>query len=241
MKWVGEFYDCKENSDGKKGSCKECYIKQQQIYRQIPEVKIRQKEYHKEHYQIPEVKARMSARYKERSQIPEVKTQKNEYDKQHSQVPEVKARKKDCNSRHRQIPEVKAQKKAYNKGYNQQPEVKAKQRKRHKERMGNDPNYRLMKNCRRRLNHALKAIGVIKSQRTKELLSAPIELVWVHLEKQFRFPMTRENYGKVWHVDHIRPICSFDLTDPEQLKACFHYTNLQPLFVEENLKKGGRY
>jgi hypothetical protein len=52
--------------------------------------------------------------------------------------------------------------------------------------------------------------------------------------------MTWENYGPVWHVDHIRPCVSFDFLDPAQQRACFHYTNLQPLFALENLKKGGR-
>ena len=49
--------------------------------------------------------------------------------------------------------------------------------------------------------------------------------------------MTRKNYG-LWHVDHIKPCFSFDLTDPEQQKICFHYTNLQPLWALENIKKG---
>lgn len=52
---------------------------------------------------------------------------------------------------------------------------------------------------------------------------------------------TCENYGKVWHVDHIRPLASFDLTDYEQQKIAFHYTNCQPLSVEDNLKKSSRW
>jgi hypothetical protein len=52
--------------------------------------------------------------------------------------------------------------------------------------------------------------------------------------------MTRENHG-LWHVDHIRPCASFDLTDPEQQAICFHYTNLQPLWAIDNIKKGARY
>jgi hypothetical protein len=49
--------------------------------------------------------------------------------------------------------------------------------------------------------------------------------------------MTRKNYGK-WHVDHIRPCASFDLTNPKQQQICFHYTNLQPLWAIDNIKKG---
>jgi hypothetical protein len=54
--------------------------------------------------------------------------------------------------------------------------------------------------------------------------------------------MTWENWAlDGWHIDHIRPCCSFDLTDPEQQKKCFHYSNLQPLWAEENWSKGGKW
>lgn len=58
-----------------------------------------------------------------------------------------------------------------------------------------------------------------------------------YLEKQFKSGMTWKNYGRKWHIDHIEPLCSFDLTiRREFLKAC-HYTNLRPLWKEENLSK----
>jgi len=58
-----------------------------------------------------------------------------------------------------------------------------------------------------------------------------------HLVSLFKEGMTGDNYGE-WEIDHIRPICSFDLTDMEQMKQCFHYTNMQPLWRADNQSKG---
>lgn len=65
-----------------------------------------------------------------------------------------------------------------------------------------------------------------------------------HLESQFLPGMTWENYGMEagqWQIDHIRPISSFDLTDPDQVAACWELTNLRPLWTKENRKKGTSY
>ncbi len=59
------------------------------------------------------------------------------------------------------------------------------------------------------------------------------------LEKQFKSGMTWENRS-LWHIDHKRPVSSFDLTKPEEQKLCFHYTNLQPLWAVENLRKSAK-
>ena len=103
-----------------------------------------------------------------------------------------------------------------------------------------DHKFRLVTNMRARISRALK--NNYKSDPTKTLLGCTIEALWSHLESMFADGMTRDNYGlDGWHIDHIRPCASFDLTDPEQQKECFHYTNLQPLWAEENMRKGGKW
>ena len=71
------------------------------------------------------------------------------------------------------------------------------------------------------------------------MLGCSIEFFMEYIEKQFKSGMTWQNYG-AWHVDHVRPCASFDLTDHEQQKICFHYSNLQPLWAVDNLKKGAK-
>ena len=49
--------------------------------------------------------------------------------------------------------------------------------------------------------------------------------------------MTWQNYGRAWHIDHIIPCSAFDLTRPNQIRQCFHFTNLRPLWAKANLRK----
>ena len=100
-----------------------------------------------------------------------------------------------------------------------------------------DPQYKLSNILRKRILKVLK--GYNKSKNTMNLLGCTIEQLWIHLEKSFKTGMTRENHGK-WHIDHIKPCASFDLTKPEEQAKCFHYTNLQPLWASENLAKGSK-
>lgn len=102
-----------------------------------------------------------------------------------------------------------------------------------------DPSYRLLMALRCRLCSALK--GRIKSARTLTLLGCTIPEFWTYLEGRFKSGMTRRNHGSVWQIDHRRPCASFDLSDPAQQKFCFHWTNLQPLFIKENQQKGDKW
>jgi len=105
-------------------------------------------------------------------------------------------------------------------------------------RRKNDLNFRTADVLRRRMRHALK--GALKKESALKLLGCTMSELWQHLESKFQPGMTRENYGQ-WHIDHIKPCASFDLTKDEEQAACFHYTNLQPLWAEQNLKKGKKY
>jgi hypothetical protein len=108
-----------------------------------------------------------------------------------------------------------------------------------KNKRATDLNYKLKCNLRTRLYLVMK--GVRKSATTMKLVGCSIENLWIHLESQFETGMTRENYGKIWEVDHIVPCALFSLEKPEHQRACFHFSNLQPLFVEDNLRKGAKH
>ena len=105
-----------------------------------------------------------------------------------------------------------------------------------KNRHHSDPHFKIKKNLSSRMQRFFSKNG----DRTIDFIGCSIDDLKLHLEKQFTDGMSWENYGD-WHVDHIRPCCSFDLTDPEQQRECFNYTNLQPLWARDNLAKSGRY
>ena len=108
----------------------------------------------------------------------------------------------------------------------------------HKKRYHSDPTYKLLSCLRTRIKQVL--LYKVKSAPSLKLLGVNnVEEVWIHLEKSFKPGMTRKNHGK-WHIDHIKPCASFDLTKPEEQAKCFHYTNLQPLWASENLAKGSK-
>jgi hypothetical protein len=103
-----------------------------------------------------------------------------------------------------------------------------------------DPAKRLLDSLRARVCESLKR-GETKSASTLELLGCSIPELRERLEQQFRPGMSWDNYGPVWHVDHIKPCALFDFDDPAQQRACFHWSNLQPLFALENISKGAKY
>jgi hypothetical protein len=103
----------------------------------------------------------------------------------------------------------------------------------------NNLSYRILSSLRSRLRLAVK--NNIKQEKTKELIGCDIEYLKTYLANKFQEGMTWENYGKYgWHIDHIIPCSSFDMSDPEQQRKCFHYTNLQPLWAKDNISKSDK-
>ena len=106
-----------------------------------------------------------------------------------------------------------------------------------KRKYHSDPQFRLKALLRSRITKALKN-GQKSGSAVKDLGCTLWEFK-EHIERQFTDGMTWENYGD-WHLDHIVPLTSFDLTDrPQFLSAC-HYTNYQPLWADDNVKKGAK-
>lgn len=108
-----------------------------------------------------------------------------------------------------------------------------------KRRRRENMNYKLTKYLRHRLWKEVRREDKAASALT--LVGCSIGDLRDHLESQFQTGMSWENYGKGgWEIDHIRPCSSFNLTDHDQQRTCFHYTNLQPLWAVDNWKKGSK-
>lgn len=100
--------------------------------------------------------------------------------------------------------------------------------------------FRLKKIIRSRIYNSIKRSTGKKpriKQRTVEMLGCTINAMKDHLQKQFKKGMTWDNHGTHWHVDHIIPLSQFDFANPIQFALATHYTNLQPMWAEENLSK----
>ena len=162
---------------------------------------------------------------------------------EHRAQPEIKARTKVYNAEHRAQPEIKARRKAQNAAYRALPENKERRRQRRRERLRDDPAYRVKRNVCHSIYQALKANGWTKGGKTFDYLPYSPEELMEHLEKQFDEHMTRDNYGTYWHIDHIKPhvMFNYDSLDHPDFQKCWALENLQPLEARENMSKNSIY
>jgi len=105
-----------------------------------------------------------------------------------------------------------------------------------KKKRKTDAKFRIAQNLRGRLYNVLKRRKINKSWSVLELVGCSLDELKNYLQSLFQPGMTWENQGE-WHIDHIKPCASFDLTNPEEQKKCFHFSNLQPLWAIDNVTK----
>lgn len=103
-----------------------------------------------------------------------------------------------------------------------------------------DTSFNLTVRLRNRVRKALTVAGTKRSQHIYDLVGCSLKDLKHHLEQQFTDGMSWERFSEI-HIDHKRPVSSFDLSDPLQLSACFHFSNLQPLWATDNLRKSSTY
>ena len=208
-------------------------------YDQKPEVKVKRRKYEKEYYGRLDIKVRRKEYLKEYNQRPEVKVRRKEYMKLYSQKPEVKARKSEYMKQYNQRYQVKVRRKEYEKENKERIQKRQKKYMKKymngyiKDRRKNDADYALGLRLRTSLNDALKKYTKTGKVMSSKKYGINYKEIIEHLKP---FPKDIENY----HVDHIVPLCNFDLNNPEEVKKAFYKNNLQWLTIEENRKKGSR-
>jgi hypothetical protein len=104
---------------------------------------------------------------------------------------------------------------------------------RHAQLYVNSIEFRNITLFRRRINAALQGT---KSKFIHNLTGLPLHTFKYYLESHFEPGMSWDN-RKEWHIDHIVPVSSFDITQLADIKKCYHYTNLRPMWANDNLHK----
>ena len=143
-----------------------------------------------------------------------------------------------CKACHKAYSEANSERiAAYKKAYREAnlEELSAYQLEYKRNRYSNDPIFRQIDNTRCHLRDILH--GRRSHQPTLDLLGCTRQEYRDHLESQFTDGMSWSNYGE-WHVDHIIPVSAFDQSKLDERAICWHYSNTQPLWAEDNAAKG---
>jgi hypothetical protein len=118
---------------------------------------------------------------------------------------------------------------------------KAKALERTRLRMATDPAFRMTRALRLAVWRVVRYVPHKSNiHRTFALLGTDRDGFMRYIEAQFLPGMTWANYGK-WHIDHKRPLASFRKGDEEHIKKACHYTNLQPLWAADNIRKSAKW
>lgn len=113
----------------------------------------------------------------------------------------------------------------------------SKYKKKHREKESLNPFLKFKRATRNNITKSIKRGGYKKGSSSFNILGCPFDVFKQHIERQFQKGMTWDNYGD-WHLDHIIPMAS--ATTEEEVLKLNHYTNFQPLWAEDNLKKSDK-
>lgn len=103
-----------------------------------------------------------------------------------------------------------------------------------------NPDYRLKRALRSRFSKLFNEGRKTKSVTIYIYIGCSVEELKLYLQSKFASNMNWDNHGALWHIDHIIPLKKFNHLDEEQIYKAWHYTNLQPLYSIDNLRKGDR-
>ena len=103
-----------------------------------------------------------------------------------------------------------------------------------------NPKNKAKLNLRDRFKEIMKSAKNGGTESFRQMVGCSTLHLQSHLESKFKRGMTWENYGTHWHVDHIIPCAAFDHTKQEQVRQCWHFTNLRPLEAKKNMAKGAK-
>jgi hypothetical protein len=132
---------------------------------------------------------------------------------------------------------IRKERLSYWKKYHSNPIVKQRNNERRKFLLRNNPQYAIANRLRKMLRDVIKFKKYSKSKNIEKIIGCSASFLRRHFENQFRDGMCWEN-PKSFHIDHIRPLSHFDLTNPENIKISCNWRNLQPLLPIENMMKG---
>jgi hypothetical protein len=193
-------------------------VRKRKEYHARPEVKERARQRYKEQYSKPEVVAAYRQKYARIKADPEKykRMRQVQRDWQRNNKERFKALQKEWRERNR----------SYQNEYI-------------KRRYAEDPQVALSYKVRARVYQAIQKSGGSKSGRTEEIVGCSFDFLRQHIERQFKGNMSWDNPGS-FHIDHIVPLASFDLTDPAQLKVACNWQNLRPIPPKKNMSKGAK-
>ena len=227
VKSLDDYGQNKNNTDGKSSYCKECERLRALEYRKKnpDKSKASSKNWRKNN---PENYKQTIQKYLEKN--PNMTSTQRLKKYRQSEEFKLKEKKRRKEYLIKNIDEIREKRKRYyheNKENERNKNNKWKNKKRKE-----DGFYRMKLNLRHRLRDYL--VGESKGKRTKEIIGLDKMDFKLYIESKFFDGMSWENYGD-WHLDHIKPLCQ--AKDNKEALLLNHYTNLQPLWAEDNLKK----